>query len=128
MSQEATRTVILPMKVFIDKLLLQEGAAAGVKDTVPAQKLRKAMQALEAAMQRVQDSSGHLSQLTDRIAAAEAAGMAPSLIQAAKAVEKQALLAEVTPLFESKGCTTQCAPELQSMGLQALDVGSSRLH
>lgn len=78
-------------------LCLQEAAAAGVKDTASAQKLCKAMQTLEAAMQRVQDPAGHVEQLTEKIAAAEAAGVAPTLIQAARAVEKQAILAEVTP-------------------------------
>ena len=73
----------------------QEAVAAGVKDTEIAQRLRKAMQAVETAMQRVQDSPGHVPQLTDRIAAAEAAGAAPSFTHAAKAVAKNALMAEV---------------------------------
>ena len=87
----------------------QEAAAAGVRDTAPAHKLRKAMQALEAAMQRVQESPGHLLQLADKITAAEHAGAASSLIKAARAVEKQALLAEVTALVGSKGCLSKCA-------------------
>lgn len=54
----------------------------------------KAMQGLETMMQRVQDSQARVVLLSDRIAAAEAAGVKQPLISAAKALETKFLLSE----------------------------------
>lgn len=66
-----------------------------------AQKIRKAMQNLESAMQRVEESNVHVTQLAERIAAAETVGVSLSLLNAARLLERKALLSEVTLCLES---------------------------
>jgi hypothetical protein len=77
---------------------LQDATAAGVKETGAAQKLRKAMHNLEAAMQRAGESPKHSTLLGERIAQAEHAGVAPILLAAARALERRTLLSEVPNL------------------------------
>lgn len=80
---------------YITIVFVQDAIAAGIKDLGEAQKVLRAMQSLEAVMQRVQDRQGSITLLQDRIAAAEQAGVWQSLIGAARALEKQVLLSEV---------------------------------
>lgn len=61
-----------------------------------AQKLRRAMQGLETAMQRAEESPSHVTALADRIAAAEAARVPGHIIKAARALQKGLLLSEVS--------------------------------
>ena len=72
---------------------MQEAEAAGVKEISAGQRLLKAVQNLEAIMQRAEPDNLHM--LRDRVAAAEQAGAGTQLLRSAKALERRLLLTEV---------------------------------
>ena len=78
--------------------MLQDAITAGVRETAAARKLCKALSNLEAAMQRAGEGSKQSGLLAERIAQAESAGVATSLLKSARALERRTLLSEVRRL------------------------------